>query len=73
MNEIDRILNSDQYNEISVQNPMPNEGIARNDDQLVHDPQNTSQEMTLDDEQEVLRGESDPLLEAAENAAGTKR
>lgn len=69
MNEIDRFLSSDQENEMSVQNPKPNEGMGRNNDQLAHDPKNTSKKMSMSDEQEILPSDDNSLEEAAEDAA----
>jgi hypothetical protein len=68
MNEIDRILNSDQPNDISAQDPKPYEGLGRDNDQLAHDPKNTSKERSLDDEEEMLPSDDDILGEAVDNA-----
>jgi hypothetical protein len=68
MNEIDRFLNTDQENEISVQIQEAQLGTIRNDDQVVHAPNDASKEHSLDDTQETLPGDDNGVWEAAENA-----
>lgn len=68
MNEIDRILNNDQDNEISVQSEEPQDGRVRKIDQLAHAPKKTSKKHSLDDEREKLSSDNNALGEAAEDA-----
>jgi hypothetical protein len=68
MGEIDRILNTDQDNEISVQRQKSQAGTIRKNDQLAHAPNDASKKHSLDDEQELLPSDNNALGEAAEDA-----